>query len=244
MPDDPYRPYPVTNPDDELARLAQQGQRRIQAAAAGQSQHVQVEGSRHLRVAVGAVRGSTVRRAFLVLAALGVLTLIAGFALVVANGDPVFVPLLPLGFASAMGGFMVYVFMPPVASRAAMEAERAWVAALPFAFEGYFETLSAEPSAVCKLRIELVWQTVGADPATLQGVVGLLDTDARVTQAAADVATITSGVVSGATGIRINRVPVHRNHRVATYLHRLVEVVLLPVHRNRPLARVSVSRGW
>ena len=244
MSNDPYRPQQGTNPDDELARLAQQGQRRIQAAAAGQSQVERVEGSRHLRVAVGAVRGSTFRRAFLVLALLGLLTLIAGFALVVALGDLAFVPLLPLGFAAAMGGFMTFVFVPPLASQAAMAAERAWVASLPFELEGYFEVLAAEPSAVCKLRVELVWQTVGADPATLQGVVGLLDTDARVTERAADAATITSGVVSGATGIRINRVPVHRNHRVAAYLHRLVDVVLLPVHRNRPLARVSVTRGW
>ena len=92
------------------------------------------------------------------------------------------------------------------------------------------------------LTIDLAWQSTGADERTLQGIVGLLDTEACVKSEAYGT-TIRTGRISGLTGIRINRASVYRNHRVAKYLHGLVDVVLMPVHRNRALASVRVTRG-
>jgi hypothetical protein len=130
-----------------------------------------------------------------------------------------------------------------VASDAAVEAERAWVAALPFRFDQYFDVLGAKPEAECRLHLELWWAGQGVDGHTLQGIVALFDTQSVVVQPQGGHAAFKTGPISGMTGIRINRHNVYRNHRLGKALHRLVEVVLLPLHRGAPLAHVTLSRS-
>lgn len=240
----PYRPE-GSAPNEELARLARQGQQRIAVAAEGQHLQAQHEANYHLRVAIGSVRGSPLRRSFLFAIALGLLLVAAG---IMAGNDTLFDPVVlnvaPIGFFLAFGSFFAYVFVAPRATRGQVQAERAYVASLPFPLEGYFEALSGEPQGFCKLRIELEWRASGTDPATLQGVFGLIDTAARVTTCDAGAASVTTGPISGITNIRVNRVPVYRNHGLAKYLRRLIEQVLLPLDRNAGIARVRVVRAY
>ncbi len=65
-----------------------------------------------------------------------------------------------------------------------------------------------------------------------------------MTEAQGGHAAFNTGSISGFTGIRVNRSRVYRNHRLRKAVHRLVEVVLLPIHRNAPLASVKLSRTY
>ncbi|MCY1077797.1 hypothetical protein [Archangium lansingense] len=53
---------------------------------------------------------------------------------------------------------------------------------------------------------------------------------------------LSSAPISGGTGIRANKVPVFRNHRLVPYVHGLVEQVLAPLHERYPMKRVELSR--
>lgn len=82
--------------------------------------------------------------------------------------------------------------------------------------------------------------TIPPDPTLLHGIFGAVDPQASLDRMDASGARVTSGAVSGVTGIRINRVPVYRNHRLCASIHGVVEQVLLTLHRTYPLARVTV----
>jgi len=203
---------------------------------------------RERTAAIGPVRGAPMRRAVLVLLVLCVVALIAGGILAsqVVHDSFGMMRLMPIamtGFFAVLGLFFLYLFMPPLASRAGVEAERAWVASLPFALDWYFELLSLDPSPSCRVRLEIAWTTHGVDAHTLQGIIALFDTGSSVIEARPDHAELTTGPISGMTGIRINRASVYRNHRLGTAVHRLVDVVLLPLHRNAPVTRVKLSRA-
>lgn len=242
MPDEPYR-YAKPPQEDELARLAQQGQSRIAAASHDRSQTARVEEGRHLRIAIGSVRGSLLRRILLVPAILGAVSVIGVVALVIATNDPSYMTYFAPAFVPAILFFMLYMFLAPVATLGQVAAERQWVASLPFRLEGYFETLSGEPQAFARVGVVLEYQSVGPDQQTFQGIIGNLDTEARVQQWHPERAGFQSGQISSFTGIRVNRVSVYRNHKLAKYLRRLVGEVLLPLHRSRPLSRVTIARS-
>lgn len=242
MPDEPYRCAPPQT-DDELARLAREGQMRIEAAKHGRSEAARVGETKHLRVAIGAVRGSPIKRVLIGFIALGLSSIATGIALSAATNDATFVPFIPVGFLTAFGSFMFFVFVPPLASMAQVEEERRTIASLPFPIDGYFDVLSAEPRALARLEVGIAFaDPMAAEPQTVQGLMGLLDTDAQVGRSDGTTVTVTTGQISGITGIRINGVPVYRNHRMSKYLRNLVEQVLLPLHRSRPLARVRIAR--
>jgi hypothetical protein len=245
---DPYRPH-GGGPSNELARLAQQGQARLQADQQGQSSSANAAADLNMRTAIGPVRGAPVRRAVLVLFVLSLVALIAGGVIAGLLTDNVFemMRLMPVGMTglfASVGLLVLYLFLPPTASRAGVEAERAWVASLPFPLEHYFDVIAAEPSGECQLRVELWWTTQGVDPRTLQGIIALFDTQSSVIDAHGTHASFMTGPISGSTGIRINRSYVHRNHRLGKAVHRLVDVVLMPIHRNAPLACVRLSRTY
>jgi hypothetical protein len=242
---DPHRP--VGGSSNELARLAEQGQARLQAEHRGQDVRAQAAADRNMRVAIGPVRGAPVKRAVLVLLVLSVVGLIAGVAITHVVIHDVFrrLALLPYGMAGlfASGGLLfLYLYLPPTASRAAVQAERVWVASLPFALERYFDVIAADPSSECRMQVELWWTTPGVDPRILQGIIALFDTESSVTESGGAHASFTTGSISGSTGIRVNGAHIYRNHRLGKAFHRLVDVVLLPIHRSAPLARVKLSR--
>jgi hypothetical protein len=238
MPDEPYRPAPPPDPArGELERLAAAGQQRIVQASAAKAATASTAAERNLRVALGGHYGAPVRWTSYGVIAAGV---------VLAVGDTwwpagAFFP----GLALAAAGVLVRIFAEPRASRARVEAERAWSASLPFRLDGYFEALAAVPSGQCWLRVVVAWAGAGAPPdaSLVQGALGVVDTSARVTEAAAEGLTIETGPISGATGIRVNRVWVYRNTRVVAYVHDLVDRVLVPLHRTRAIARVALARA-
>jgi hypothetical protein len=112
-----------------------------------------------------------------------------------------------------------------------VSAAKAWVARLPFAMEGFLDVLAQEPEVKCRLEVELTWDDSRGEPdgGTLQGIVGLVDADARVVSNNGPAVTIASGEIS--------------NDAVAEYLLALVEKVLIPLHRSHALVHVSIRRG-
>ena len=244
MPDGPYRPDP-TPPDAELARLAAEGERRIQEASTRRTAAQQGAGernrARNIRVALGGYYGSPVGKASVALIVVGATMLVGEIAWDIHD--------FALGGLIFVWAVMLRVFVRPKATRARVEAEKAWTRSLPFGLDGYFEALGAAAQLSCKLTVTLAWIDPGlaADDGTLHGLVGLLDTDARVVSREAGSAVIQSGRIEDRTRTRIqvNRAThyVRRNTPLVRYVHALVEQVLLPLHRAHPIARVTLERG-
>jgi len=129
-----------------------------------------------------------------------------------------------------------------------VEAERSWLASLPFAIDGYFEALSAKPESECNLLIELRFSSDRPPPdqSTMLELLGLVDTDASIEKVSAwregGALVFRSGPISGGTNTRVNGVWVYSNRKIAQYVHDLVDRVLLPLQRSHPLTRVALTR--
>jgi hypothetical protein len=262
MPDDPYRPPPsVSEADAELARLAAAGQHRILEASASAAQEAAQQEAenreQNIRVALGVHYGGAAWRAVAVATGVGAVCLLMGIVglvldhrSVAAGGSAAASVLLGGGFGLTLVGGMVLMFLSPTASPARVAAEKAWATSLPFAMDGYFEVLAAQPDAFCRLAAMVAWGDGGkaASPETVQGVLGVLDTDARAdSSAGGTTVTIRSGLISGLrwnsqSGSRSTPVWVYFNHRFVAYTHNLVDKVLMPIHRSHPIASVALSR--
>lgn len=255
MTEGPYRPDPNgAEADAELARLAAQGQRRIRDAnEAGASREAaaaldeEQKGERNIRIALGAYYGTPLRTASLVVVGMGVLAIPGGFFLGARLG---------LGFLGAVGlvagvlallaGLFGANVIPRVASRARVDAERAWVGSLPFALDDYFELLAAEPILACRLVIELTWEP-GRIPAPemVRGVLGLWDPGVGIETGDGGTMSVRGspfecGYSDDDNGRSVlNRV---NDKDPVVRVHRLVDHALLPLHRSHAIARVSVRR--
>ena len=239
---DPYRPQ-APPPDPELTRLAMQGQQRRAEAAAGKHLQRKQAGGNHLRTAIGAYRGSTIKRLILAAMITGVGTGAVGAILSAGGHADIGGYFAPSGFILAFASFMLFVFVPPLASQSAVDAEQIWMTSLPFAMQGYFEALAGEPLPSRTIAYEIIWRegTQPPDPQLLHSVFCAIDPSARMDFADARHARVRGGAVSGMTGIRVNRVPVFRNHRLAKHIHSVVEQVLLALHRSHPIARIEMT---
>jgi hypothetical protein len=239
----PYRPPPEL-PDPELVRLAEQGmQRRFDHDAANDTRNRDA-GAKHLRIAVGAYRGSLVKRSVMVgivlLVLLGVVGI--GVAFISPFDDDVDVVTLcgvylPIGFTACISLIGLWSFMPPVASRRAMAAEQAWLTS------GYFELLRAEPGPECTIDYVIAWQSRPPDPDLLHGIIGAVDVAARRPESQANRTRITGGAVSGVTGISVNDVEVHWNHRIPAHVHAVIDQALTPLHRSHAIASLTLQRN-
>ena len=198
--------------------------------------HPKSDRERNLRIALGGhYQGSRWRAAALVLVVAGVAGPVAATVLdvdVLGWGAPA----LFVGVALLLWG--------PRASRARVSAESEWVRSLPFPMDGYFEVLGDKPALGMNLIVSITWREPPSAPseATLQGMLGLVDPGARVLSCDAAKATVRSDSISGRTRIRAPGGFIHRNTRLVSYVHRLVEQVLFPLHRGGLLQRVSLSR--
>lgn len=241
MPDEPYRPSPPGLAEDtDLARLAAEGQRRTLEAKAARAGAGREAGARtrdrNLRGALGGHYGAPIRTTSYVLIVAGIALLMGGL---VWHAESVIV-LWPV----LLGGVLLRVLATPLATPARVAAERAWQISLPFTLDGYVETLAEEPALSMRLAIELHWNSDDRSPGeeAIQGLLGLVDTEAEVHVDGRATVHIQSGVISGDTWIQSNGGPVKRNTRIVSYVHDLVDTVLLPLHRDYPLARVSIAR--
>ena len=230
MPLDP--PTPGRAPSPELLRLAAEGARNIERADQRQLE----QGEQHMRVALGAHYGSARQRGLYVPLVVG-----AGLVAAMAAGF-LSVDYLTAGMAVLLPGALGVAFLDPVASDGRVASERAWLAARPFPVRGYFEALQQRPvaGAVLLVRLRFAGETPPLD--LVQGVLGPVDADASVQPAGGRDLVMRSGLVSGVTGIRINKVPVYRNHRIVPYVHRLVDEVLAPLHATYPIDQVELTR--
>jgi len=240
MPDAPYRADPPQpEATKELARLAAEGQSRILQASAAPAKIEEKKrraGERHVRVALGGHHGAPVRTASYVL--IGVAALASVGALLWGAG------MLWLGLPLLIGALAVRWYAPPKATLAQVARERAWVASLPFALEGYFDVLAGEPQLSCHLSVTLAWNEARLAPSedVVRAVFGVLDTGTRV-ESRDGAAVIRSSLLSGRTWIQLEDGPLSRNTKIVAYVHSLVDKVLLPLHRSCAIARVSLTRA-
>jgi hypothetical protein len=243
MSDDPYRPSPA-EPNAELAKLAAEGNARMRAAKPAKPVLAPDPKADELRAALGDLYFSPVRVAALSAVALGLLLVVVAAVAWSATGES-------LGAAIGFSG-LVLLFAGLIASSteaaqratpAQVDAERRWVGALPFRLEGYLEALEHEPEVQCRLDFALEWASAAAMPSDdiVLGVWGTQDTGARIEGRSGDTVRVRSGpIVSPATQLRV--LTIYRNTRIPPFVHRLVDRVLVPMHRSHPLARVSIQR--
>lgn len=235
-----YRPpvsrnahQPGRAPSEELLRLAEQGARNIQAADRTQL----ARADKHMRVALGAHYGSPRQRVFFVPIVVG-----AGFVAATVSG---FIPVewLAAGLAPMMIGVFGAAFITPVAGDERIASEREWLATRPFPVTGYFEALQQTPTSGALLFTRVRFAGEVPTPDLVQGVLGVIDANPVVRPAGDRIYLLQSGLISGATGIRVNRVPVYRNHRIVPYVHSLVDKVLGPLHATYPIDQVELTRA-
>ena len=251
MNDRPYRPAPDVSEDDAaLARLAAEGQHRILEASAREADarrdSDEKKHEKNVRIALGAYHGTPIRKASYVLMGIGTLVIAAVGIESPDFGSAGVVVSFLAGMLAASSGLLMRVWSAPAATSATVAAEKAWAKSLPFALEGYFEMLAAEPTLECELVLELEW-TPGRvpTPETVQGLLGTWDTGARV-QPLEEALCIRSGTFEcgriqnannwyGSDALRPTR------HLVGK-VHGLVTTVLQPLHRSHAIARVSLRR--
>lgn len=224
-------------PDGELERLARVGAERRNDVETAARVERQRDGQRHLQIAIGAYRGSAMKRTAVAIAVAAGLVASASVLLTA--------PVLAVAVVAIAVTVVIVaaVAVPPLASPATIAAEERWVTSLPFRLEGYFEVLSRTP-APTRTVVYDVWWAAGHGPDTtfLENVVAAVDPAARVERRDAEGARIVSGPISGITSVKqSSRSYVSRNHKIPPSVHALVERVLVALHRRYPLARVSVT---
>ena len=237
----PYRPA-APPPDPELVRLAMQGAQRQMEVTTARAQSQSESGESHFRTAVGAYRGSALKRFFLLVLLAGCVFGVVGIVLLALERMDIAFFFLP-GFLLAFLCIFLVAFIPPTASNGAMAAERQWMTSRPFLMVGYVECLSVEPRPSRSVAYELTWQpgVRPPDPALLHGIFLAVDPRARLEHVNQNGARIVSGPIPGNTGISVNRQPVYRNHRFGAAIHAVVDQVLLPLHRSCPIASLVLS---
>lgn len=223
--------------DAELAGLARAGAQRRGDLATAAGAARDEEGQRHLRIAIGAYRGSTVRRVALALATAGGVAA-TGIAIVLASHAAIAVG----GIAIAMVA-TVSALVPPFASASTLADEARWVEALPFRLEGYFDVLAGTPNTSRTLIYDIAW--AGDEmPATglIEDVVAAVDAGATVERTPTMGVRVTTSPISGMTDVNRTRTSfVTRNHRIPPSVHAMVDRVLVALHRRYPLARVALT---
>jgi hypothetical protein len=226
-------------PDPELERLAREGRAARSHAIDAAAGDAQASGDRHLREALAAVHGAPA--GLVVKLAAGACLMSALVMILLHESVPA-----PIGIATLALGIILAIasgVMSPRANDAALEAERSWYRALPFALEGYFEVLSAKPRSTGGVRAHITWrgELAKVDEQLLADAFAAADPAARLEHADTSGAVFGSGPIRGETGGRINRVPVLRNHRYPEYVHTLVEKVLVPLARSHPIESVRLE---
>ena len=154
----------------------------------------------------------------------------------------------PIAALALTGSLLLRFLVPPLATRRRVDAERAWMKGLPFAMEDYFEVLSAEPASECSLTFDLTWREDAPGLDVVQGILGTVDTASRAESTSSRGMRLQTGVISGSMGVSVRSGggayrTVLNSFRVVGYVHRLVDDVLLPLHRSHALERVSIARS-
>jgi hypothetical protein len=227
----------------DLARLAAEGKAKKAAFGAEAGRAAQEQTERNISVALGAHFGSPLQRLLRNAQIAAIAAFVVGLLLLwsEATTEKVAMDVIAFGGLVAFVLLFVRVFRTPTANAATHAAEDHFVSSLPFAFSGYFDALGATPRAMCRLSFDVQFASRAPAPDVFAGVVQRTDPGAAL---AANAWGWAGSPISGHTGIRINKVPVHRNHRIVKYVHDVVEQVLLPMHREYPIASVTLTRNF
>jgi hypothetical protein len=244
-PQDSYRAM-TPQPPSELERLAAQGNAQHDALVRGNSSEAARQAMYNLRVGLGGYRRPPLLQACAIVMYAAIAAAIAFIALNATDVVDSDVGVTGGIVAGVLAFILVFVrvFVPPYASQGQLDAEGRWLGSLPFRLSGYFEALQSKPEIYSNIRVTVYWApgSIAPDPNTLIGVARGADPKADGLEIEQGRASWISGQIDGSTGIMINRVPVRRNHRIAKYVHALVDQTLMPLHRNGPIASVTLHR--
>jgi hypothetical protein len=248
MSEEPYRNGEPPSPaDDELSRLAAEGQGRIDAAAernAAQSSTAADETRDHvIRAALGAHYGSPVRRARLATFGVLALAIAGGLAASVVGGDlrDLLGTICAVLGGAAFIAAMILVSLQPRATAARVAAEQAWSSSLPFKLRGHFDLLASDDVVAIHVVADIEFARTPPDASLVQGAVGVLDVDARVSREG-DTTLRIRGAALPNTFIDYRKRRENTNRQHVAYVHALVDRVLAPLHRSHPVASVTLSR--
>jgi hypothetical protein len=238
VPPDRFAP----RPSPELQRLAEEGARKAERARRVEAQLAEYAGNVELRVALGGHYGSPRKRVCVGMAFAGLAVLATSVMSAVDSTGPVpsFNPVLQgIGTMLTSLGIVGAAVLQPVASKSRLRAERQWVENLPFPLQGYFEGLSETPLPSFVVLAEVSFQRAAPPADLLRALAGRAGATAHGT---GPKVLFQSAAISGATGVRSGHRFIYRNHRMVPYVHQLVDDVLLPLHREYPLAEVRLER--
>ena len=217
---DPYRSTEeASGPDAELARLAAQGERRVQAQAIARSNQREWVRLERLCDAMQLLPPAPPG---------GAIPTEAEFP---APPDHAYQD----DYAKAPD--------PAVLQAAARKAyaERAWLASLPFHVERYFDVLAEAPEAIFGLEVTVALVDASHTPSLeiLRGIVHVHDVDAEV------VLSRGGGIAIevGSAAIALPGYYPYTVQKIAPYVHGLVDKALLPLHRSHAIARVTLTRA-
>lgn len=252
MSGDPYR-HERSSPENDAAlqRLAAEGRRRLQAASEAEGlgtataeRHAEDVRERNVRVQLGAYYGTPLRTAQFCLLGLGVLLFVVGMVFGTAGAattaGQIWTWVAVAAIVVVTVDWVALVLKRPPASAARVATERAWASSLPFSMHGYFEMLGDEPLEACSLELDIAWLAGSPAEDLLVAVLGNWDAAARL-QVRDGVAYVSGGPFK--CGVRSDNDVSHYywlrpTRDLVDRVHRLVELVLLPMHQSYAIGKV------
>lgn len=216
---------------EELDQLARKGRERLQKLAAGRRAARNGEAAPSPDQRAGNVLLEASWHANGLAIALATLPAVAATLFGWLTGQKAWALLLGL-LGTALGVLLLVQLRRPIAV-ALLAQERALIAALPFPVHGWFDVLNAAPFAG-RLQATLEFVNEGPDDAKLDWLLALLTDGTKRKRW-----TLMSREVEFSYGVDD---PEPSNLQHLRWQRSLLERVLLPLHREFPLARVWLAR--
>ena len=141
---------------------------------------------------------------------------------------------VPLFWGCGFGGFGLYLAARWALGARVLADERAWLASLGFEVNGWFDVLGVEVPEEGKLRVTLEFAGTPPDAIELESWLGAVDAE----RAGGSAWSFISPRISVRAGTRGST---FTTRYYLAWQKRLVNRVLVPIHRQYPLARVQVS---
>jgi hypothetical protein len=137
-------------------------------------------------------------------------------------------------FALSITAGLVFIRLRALGRRV-VERERAFLAALPFTVDGYFDVIGVSPSSLCTLTVQLHFRDGAIDESTARDIGGVID---------AELDAVTRQVVcfkSPSLDCTVNDGD-DTNAPVLAYMRRALRELALPVHADNPLRAIRFHR--
>jgi hypothetical protein len=227
-------------PSPELLRLAAEGHELRRGTAAREAERAEDEARRERReldrLGRGYIRNALAdspRGSAPPLLAISMVLVVAGTLLLMLGKGSVGTAGLVMVLASALGYFPARMALGVWQVR----LERAWLASLPFPVRGYFRVLGTSPEEERTLRLKASFTGSGPGREVLEGLLGRVSypASANLRDFREQGWSAESGPILSPSGDDIDS----SNAPTLGWMRVVIEDVLLPLHREFPLAAVS-----